>query len=545
MRGLKKAAPAVVGAAVVALTLGACGGSSDSGSGGDSGGSGSYVTVNGAEPQNPLVPANTNETGGGNVIDAMFTGLVTYNQQTAAPENAVATSITSDDQQTWDIQIRDDWKFQDGTPVTAQSFVDAWNWAAYGPNAALNSYFFEPIDGFAEVQGEFDEEGNPVGKPKTDEMKGLKVVSDTEFTVKLSRPNSQFPVMVGYSGFAPMPESFFDDPEAFGKNPVGNGPFQFESWDPKVSIKLKAWPEYPGAEKPSIAGVDFKIYQDLDAAWTDLQAGNLDVLDTIPDSGLAGGQYKSILGDRVVEQPAGIIQTITFPLYDKKFDNVDLRKSISMAIDRQQIIDNVFNGTREAATGWVSPVVNGYKAGVCGEVCNFDPTKAKEYLDKAGGYDGKLTLAYNADGGHQGWVDATCVSIKNTLGIDCVGKPVPDFATFRTQVVNREMTGLFRTGWQMDYPSIENFLVPLYKTGASSNDGDYSSKKFDDLMDEAAAKPGQEGIDLFQQGEAVLAEDMPVIPMWYGAVVAGYSDTVSNVQFTPFSRVNLISIQKS
>ena len=544
MRGLRKTAPVVIGASVIALTLAACGGSSDSGSGG-SGGSDSYVTVNGSEPQSPLIPAQTQETGGGNVIDSMFTGLVTYNQETAAPENAVATAIESTDQQNWTITIRDDWTFQDGTPVTASSFVDAWNWAAYGPNAALNSYFFEPIEGFAEVQGEFDEEGNPVGKPKAKEMTGLKVVSDTEFTVKLSRPNSQFPVMVGYSGFAPMPEVFFEDPEAFGKNPVGNGPFQFESWDPKVSIKLKAWPDYPGAQKPSIAGVDFKIYQDLDAAWADLQAGNLDVLDTIPDSGLAGGQYKSVLGDRVVEQPAGIIQTISFPIYDKKFENVELRKAISMAIDRQTIINNVFNGTREVATGWVSPVVNGYKAGVCGEYCNFDAAKAKEMFDAAGGFDGKLTLAYNADGGHKGSVDATCVSISNALGVECVGKPTADFATFRTEVVNKEMTGMFRTGWQMDYPSIENFLVPLYKTGASANDGDWSNKKFDDLMDEASAKAGQEGIDLFQQGEAVLAEDMPVIPMWYGAVVAGYSDTVSNVQFTPFSRVNLLTIEKN
>jgi oligopeptide transport system substrate-binding protein len=544
MRGLRKTAPVVIGASVIALTLAACGGSSDSGSGG-SGGSDSYVTVNGSEPQSPLIPAQTQETGGGNVIDSMFTGLVTYNQETAAPENAVATAIESTDQQNWTITIRDDWTFQDGTPVTASSFVDAWNWAAYGPNAALNSYFFEPIEGFAEVQGEFDEEGNPVGKPKAKEMTGLKVVSDTEFTVKLSRPNSQFPVMVGYSGFAPMPEVFFEDPEAFGKNPVGNGPFQFESWDPKVSIKLKAWPDYPGAQKPSIAGVDFKIYQDLDAAWADLQAGNLDVLDTIPDSGLAGGQYKSVLGDRVVEQPAGIIQTISFPIYDKKFENVELRKAISMAIDRQTIINNVFNGTREVATGWVSPVVNGYKAGVCGEYCNFDAAKAKEMFDAAGGFDGKLTLAYNADGGHKGSVDATCVSISNALGVECVGKPTADFATFRTEVVNKEMTGMFRTGWQMDYPSIENFLVPLYKTGASANDGDWSNKKFDDLMDEASAKAGQEGIDLFQQGEAVLAEDMPVIPMWYGSVVAGYSDTVSNVQFTPFSRVNLLTIEKN
>lgn len=543
MRGLKKAAPAVIGASVLALTLAACGGS-DSGSGGG-GDSTAYVTVNGSEPQNPLVPAMTNETSGGNVIDNIFTMLVKYNPETAAPENAVATSITSDDQIHWDVTIRDDWTFQDGTPVTASSFVDAWNWASYGPNAALNSYFFEPIKGFADVQGEFDAEGNPVGTPKTKEMSGLEVVSDTEFKVTLSRPNSQFPVMVGYSGFAPMPKVFFDDPKAFGKNPVGNGPFQFESWDPKVSIKLKAWPDYPGDPKPIVAGAEFKLYADLDAAWADLQAGNLDVLDSIPPSGLAGGQYKQILGDRAIVEPTGSIQTVSFPMYDKRFDNTDLRKAISMAIDRQTIVNNVFDGTREPATDWTSPVVQGFKAGLCGEVCNFDPTKAKEYLDKAGGFDGKLTLAYNADGGHKEWADATCVSIKNALGIECVGKPTPDFATFRDQVVSKQMTGIFRTGWQMDYPSIENFLVPLYKTGASSNDGDWSNKQFDDLMDQASATAGDPGIALFQQGEGILAEEMPVIPMWYYALTAGYSDTVSNVQFSPFGRVVLTTIEKS
>lgn len=542
MRGLRKAAPAVIGAAVLALTLGACGGSSDSGGSGDGT---TYVTVNGSEPQNPLVPANTNETGGGNIIDNMFSMLVKYDNDTGAPENNVATSIESSDQINWDIKIRDDWTFQDGTPVTASSFVDAWNWASYGPNAALNSYFFEPIEGFADVQGKFDDEGNPVGTPKAKEMSGLKVVSDTEFTVKLSRANSQFPVMVGYSGFAPMPQSFFDDPKAFGKNPVGNGPFQFESWDPKVSIKLKAWPDYPGDPKPTIPGVDFKLYQDLDAAWADLQAGNLDVLDTIPASGLAGGQFKDVLGDRAIVQPFGAIQTVSFPMYDKRFDNVHLRKAISMAIDRQQIIDNVFDGIRQPATDWTSPVVQGFKEGLCGEACEFNPDQAKQELEQAGGFDGKLTLAYNADGGHKEWVDATCVSIKNTLGIDCVGKPTPDFATFRDQVVNKEMTGMFRTGWQMDYPSVENFLVPLYKTGASSNDGDWSNKDFDALMDKAGATPGQEGIAIYQQGEQILAQEMPVIPMWYYALAAGYSENVSNVKFSPFGRVVLSVIEQN
>ncbi|MDQ1246263.1 MAG: oligopeptide transport system substrate-binding protein, partial [Actinomycetota bacterium] len=96
----------LAGGAVAALALTACGGS-DSGGGTSSGSAAGTVTVNGSEPQNPLVPTNTNETGGGNVIDNVFTGLVTYNPKTAKPENAVAKEITSSDQITWNIKLNE------------------------------------------------------------------------------------------------------------------------------------------------------------------------------------------------------------------------------------------------------------------------------------------------------------------------------------------------------------------------------------------------------------------------------------------------------
>ena len=82
-----------------------------------------------------------------------------------------------------------------------------------------------------------------------------------------------------------------------------------------------------------------------------------------------------------------------------------------MAIDRPTIIKQIFNGTREPATGWVSPVVDGYKADACGESCEFDPAKAKAKLDEAGGFKGgKMTISYNADASHKAWVEATCNS---------------------------------------------------------------------------------------------------------------------------------------
>ncbi len=107
------------------------------------------MTINGCEPQNPFIPSNTNETCGGTSLDQMFTGLVSYEPETAAPYNAVAQEFATEDNQTWTITLNEDYTFHDGTPVTAQSFVDAWNWSAYGPNAQLNTYFFGP-DGAAD-----------------------------------------------------------------------------------------------------------------------------------------------------------------------------------------------------------------------------------------------------------------------------------------------------------------------------------------------------------------------------------------------------------
>ena len=115
---------------------------------------------------------------------------------------------------------------------------------------------------------------------------------------------------------------------------------------PNEYINLTAYPDYKGEPKAQVKDVSFKIYQTPDAAYVDLLANNLDVLDTMPTTALAGDRWKSELGDRSLLQPVGVFQSITYPLYDKKFENVDLRKAISMSIDRAAIIKIVFNNTR-------------------------------------------------------------------------------------------------------------------------------------------------------------------------------------------------------
>ena len=217
-----------------------------------------------------------------------------------------------------------------------------------------------------------------------------------------------------------------------------------------------------------------------------------------------------------------------------------------MAINREQITDTIFEGTRTPAVDFSSPVVQGHDD-ICGETCTYDPEKAKTLLEEAGGLPGNaMTIGYNADGGHKGWVDAVCNDIKNNLGIDCTGNSYPDFKSLRDPVTSKTMESAFRTGWQMDYPALSNFLGPLYGTGAGSNDSVYNNPEFDALLAKGDAAPSpEEGIEFYQQAEELLVRDLPAIPLWYSNATGGYASTVENVAFDVFSVPIYTQITKS
>jgi oligopeptide transport system substrate-binding protein len=334
-----------------------------------------------------------------------------------------------------------------------------------------------------------------------------------------------------------MPQSAYKDIKAQGENPVGNGSYMLDGkWVHNVNIKVKKNPDYKGTMVAKNAGVDVKVYTDPNAGYTDLLANNLDILDSVPDNALAS--FKADLGDRAINQPYGGIQTFSFPLYQPEWktpESAKVRQAISMAINRKQITETIFQGTRTPATDFSSPVVQGYSKDTCGEFCTFDAAKAKALLAEAGGFTGKLEIAYNADGGHKAWVDAVCNSIKNTLAIDCTGKSYPDFKSLRDPITKGTMKNAFRTGWQMDYPALENFLAPIYAKGGGSNDSHYNNPAFDAMLKQGnEAKTPAESIKLFQDSEKMLAKDMPAVPLWYSNATGGYSEKVSNVKFDVF-----------
>lgn len=515
---------AIALAAAGALTLSGCtsGGASPSAGAGDSS---AVITTDGTEPQNPLVPTNTNEVGGGKIIDAIFAGLVYYDAE-GAPHNDMAESIETDDAQNYTIKLKADQTFSNGEPVTANSFVDAWNYGALLSNEQLSSYFFESIEGFS-----YDEDS---------ELTGLAVVDDLTFTVALKQPESDFPLRLGYSAFYPLPESAFEDIAAFGENPVGNGPYMLDgegAWKHNEKIDLVVNPDYKGDRQPQNGGLDIIFYATQEAAYADLQGGNLDVLTAIPDGALS--TFEDEFPDRSVTQAAAIFQSFTIPDRLAHFggDEGKLRRAaISKAINREEITDVIFSGTRTPAHDFTSPVIDGYSEDIPGsEVLDFDADEAKKLwaeADAIAPWDGTFQIAYNADGGHQAWVDAVANQLKNNLGIDASGAPYPTFAEARTAITDRTIQTAFRTGWQADYPALFNFLGPIYATDAGSNDGDYSNPEFDALLKEGLAETDiAVANEKFQAAQEILFKDLPAIPLWYSTVNGAWSESVENVQF--------------
>jgi len=404
----------------------------------------------------------------------------------------------------------------------------------------------DKIQGYDDLQAETDDAGNVVTPPAAEEMSGLEVVDETTFEVTLSAPFAQFPVTVGYTAFYPLPESFFEDPEAAGKLPVGNGPFKAdEEFVPGQGFTVSRYEDYAGDEPAKADAVNFTVYTDVNTAYTDTQGGNLDILNNIPPDAIATAEGE--FGDRYGETPSSSFTYMAFPTYDPRFADKRVRQAFSMAIDRQAITDAIFEGTRVPAMSVIAPVVDGSREDAC-KYCEVDVDAAKALLDEAGfDVSQPVDLWFNAGAGHDAWVEAVGNQLRENLGIEFTLQGNLDFAEYLPLLDEKGVTGPFRLGWSMDYPSPQNYLEPLYSEAAlppaGSNSAFYVNPEFDALVAQGnEASSNEEAIELYNQAEDILLEDMPIMPMFFGLEQTVWSENVDNVKVDIFGRVDVASV---
>ncbi len=470
---------------------------------------------------------NTQDRHGFEVTRLLYDGLTDYGDDLEAIP-AVAISWETDDNITWTFHLRNDVTFHSGRPVTAHSFVDAFTRVADPTQLSDVSYhgsYIARIKGWAEVES-----------GEATEISGVTAIDDFTLQIVLDAPYPVLPKVLAHPVFSPV------DLEAVGRRgatysdqPVGNGPYQMDGpWQHDVAIDLVRFEDYYG-ERGSPDRIEFKVFDSVETMYLEARAGNLDISD-VPPSSIESAQAD--FADRYLDIAVGSYNYLGMPVNAEPFDDRRIRQALSMAIDRELISHAIFAGTRAPATGFAPPLAPGALEGC--QYTDFDPQRARELFDEAGGVPGgTITVHFNAGGGHEEWTEAIGNSWLQTLGVETkfIGH---EFAPYLSELHHRELQGPFRLGWLWDAPTTEAFLSPLFLSQSNDNYTGYSSEKFDQAIAEFHEAPTEQaGYPALAAAQEELCKDMPVIPMFFGRGQKVYSDRVENVMYTVFDYVEL------
>jgi ABC-type oligopeptide transport system substrate-binding subunit len=362
--------------------------------------------------------------------------------------------------------------------------------------------------------------------------------------------------MLGYTGFYPVPSTCIADWQACNEAPIGNGPFKMNGkWDHDQSVSVVRNDDYAGDNKPSIDGINFHIYADPQTGYLDLQGGQIDYMTAIPPQEIPAARQQ--FGDRFVDQPSSTFQYIGFPLWDARFgfggkaDNYggeqgqNLRHALSMAINRQELIDTVFDGAYQPADSLVSPVVQGYRKGACGDWCTYDVDKAKQLYANSPGITGPINFWFNEGANHEEWLTAVGNYWSDAFGIQ-YQLQARVWADYLQAQSDHQLDGPFRLGWVMDYPSAQNYLAPIYGEGSGEGNFGYVNDEANQLLAQGNTAPSVDaGLDLYNQAEDLILKDFPNIPMWFGRTLGAYNDDVSNVEVDKFGNLDFTKVTVS
>jgi oligopeptide transport system substrate-binding protein len=513
----------VVGVALgLALVLASCGdGKSSSGGSGGSGAKSETIAVV-ADPIEYINPLNDNGTAGIGVSMAIFAPLVTTDPDSGKLQNVMAESVTPDKtSRLWTIKLKSGQTFQNGQPITAKDYVDSWNLTAEGSNGWKNNGFFSKVEGYDALNPPTADGATP--KPTAVKaMSGLKQVDDLTFTVKLKVPFSQFGLTLQYYGLAPLPLEVRKNPDAYKRKPIGNGPFKLAAaWNAGDDLKLTKWDGYKASPAPQADSITYRFIPNGDTAYNEFLAGNLDFVDVPPTKTKT---FKDDAPDQWVTSVSSGANYLVIPAWDPRFKNPKLRHAFSEAIDRKAFADLV--GLSDPAKGLIAPDINGYRADAC-KYCDFDASKAKALLQEAGGFSGPVNINYSTTSATgQIFAEAIGNMLRQNLGLQVkyTGKQSSEITELAD---SRKLDGLRFSGWGHDYPSIEDYLTPMFKSNGDANFAGYSNPALDALLTKGDAEPDPDkAIGIYQQAEDIALEDMPLIPLYTKSNAYLHSDKI-------------------
>jgi len=475
-------------------------------------------------------PVNLQESEGTQVGQAIFDSLVTFDPITSEVMPAAAETWESNEDATvWTFTLVEGATFHNGDPVTAADFKYAWERICNPVNESEISYHLSAVKGYDEMQ-----DGSAT------ELPGVVVVDDTTLEVTLNYSFADFDHVVGHPALAPVPASAVEAGE-FGEMPIGNGPFKMsEPWAHDQYIKVEKFAEYYG-DAPWIDGIEFKIVADQDTAFLEFQAGNMDFVPiptgqiqaTVDQYGESPDGYTVNPGEQVALGTELATYFLLMNNEDEVLSDPVVRRALSLAVDRQAICTTVFEDTRVPATGIAPDGIFGFQENGF-EYARYDVEEAKTLLAEAGYPDGEgfptITLSYNSGAGHEDILQLVQQDFA-AIGIEAELEGT-EWAAYLDKLDAKDyMVG--RLGWIADYPIMDNFLYPLFKTGSGDNYSGYSNPEVDAKLEAArSTTDDDERIEMYREIESMIGEDAPLMPLMYYRHTRVASDRVMDGVFS-------------
>jgi oligopeptide transport system substrate-binding protein len=445
-----------------------------------------------------LDPADARDPKAVMVVDQLFDTLVRNTGDLAPAPGLARSSDANGDQTVFTFHLAPGVHFDDGSPITAADVkFTLERIAGKGSDSPLAAQL-EAVSGFAA----YHTAGTAAG------LAGIETPDPATVVVRLDRPFSSFPSVLGHPGFGIVPKAAVERlGPAFKQTPVGSGPFRRVDAPAPGRLSLRRAPSR--TPEARVDGIDFVDFKDADAAYAALQDGSVDVSPVPPARATDAARS---FGRQGMSPYIGVV---FYALNVKSPDLADprFRQAISLAIDRKQIVDDVYQGSVALATGLVADGVPRRDGNACGERCRFDPERAKELLVEAfpAGNIPEVAIDHDDDA-TQAAVAGLIKTELDTVGIPAVLRPHP-FADYGRFLVSGQQE-LFRLGWIADYPSPDGFLTPLFWSTSPDNLTGLASPEIDQRLAAARAEADpQKRLALYLEAEQLVLDQYVVIPV--------------------------------
>ena len=471
----------------------------------------------GPDPET-IDPALNSAVDGGNMLLHLYECLLTVDQAGELAPGAAETWETSEDGLTWTFHLRDGLKWSDGSDLTAEDFVYSWKRVVDPATAApYAETVLQNVKGFeAAAAGDVDALAISAPDAKT-------------FVVELSAPCTYFGSLAAFATLSPVQKATIEangdgwavSPETY----VCNGPFYITEWVPGSHILTAKNPNYWNADAIKLDSIKWLLIEDSNAAYSAYQTGEALFIKDVPTEEIPSLRGN---GEFHVEPIIGTYY-ISLNTEVSPFDNADVRKALSLAIDRQYVADTLMQGTYSPAwnfmgPGWIDPLggefmdkANGGEVYI-GSDYEANLAEARELMKKAG-YAGdpenpdlQITYSTNDAGYHKvvaEYLQDAWAQIGVQLKVDIV-----EWASF-TPLRRAGDYEISRNGWVGDYSDPSNMLDLLYSTNGN-NDGNFKNADFDANMDisRTTVDPTERSAAL-HAAEDILMEQAACIPVAY------------------------------